>query len=75
MKSSFCIDLQRFMLIHTKFPLTRHSSHILSIIKADRCLLKKRYLSAYISVFFSYLSVFIHSIAAAERILLKIVDK
>ena len=23
MKSSFCIDLQRFMLIHTKFPLTR----------------------------------------------------
>lgn len=23
MKSSFCIDLQRFMLIPTKFPLTR----------------------------------------------------
>ena len=26
MKSSFCIDLQRFMLIHTKFPLT-HGEH------------------------------------------------
>ena len=25
MKSSFCIDLQRFMLIPTKFPLTRKS--------------------------------------------------
>ena len=25
MKSSFCIDLQRFMLIPTKFPLTRDS--------------------------------------------------
>ena len=24
MKSSFCIDLQRFMLIPTKFPLIRH---------------------------------------------------
>ena len=24
MKSSFCIDLQRFMLIPTKFPLSRH---------------------------------------------------
>ena len=24
MKSSFCIDLQRFMLIPTKFPLTRN---------------------------------------------------
>ena len=25
MKSSFCIDLQRFMLIPTKFPLTQYS--------------------------------------------------
>ena len=25
MKSSFCIDLQRFMLIPTKFPLSRDS--------------------------------------------------
>ena len=25
MKSSFCIDLQRFMLIPTKFPLTREN--------------------------------------------------
>ena len=31
-------------------------------------------ITLYISIF-SYLSVFIHSIAAAERILLKIVDK
>ena len=26
MKSSFCIDLQRFMLIPTKFPLTRFAA-------------------------------------------------
>ena len=27
MKSSFCIDLQRFMLIPTKFPLTHKGSY------------------------------------------------
>ena len=27
MKSSFCIDLQRFMLIPTKFPLSRKCTH------------------------------------------------
>ena len=30
MKSSFCIDLQRFMLIPTKFPLT----HIFPVLNA-----------------------------------------
>ena len=34
MKSSFCIDLQRFMLIPTKFPLTRS----ISFVVAFRCL-------------------------------------
>jgi hypothetical protein len=29
MKSSFCIDLQRFMLIPTKFPL--------SLVQAEAC--------------------------------------
>ena len=29
MKSSFCIDLQRFMLIPTKFPLTREFPYLL----------------------------------------------
>ncbi len=28
MKSSFCIDLQRFMLIPTKFPLTHSHCYI-----------------------------------------------
>ena len=28
MKSSFCIDLQRFMLIPTKFPLTHYHSRV-----------------------------------------------
>lgn len=34
MKSSFCIDLQRFMLIPTKFPLTRF--HPLDNAHAER---------------------------------------
>ena len=33
MKSSFCIDLQRFMLIPTKFPLNRFSRFILGTKK------------------------------------------
>ncbi len=33
MKSSFCIDLQRFMLIPTKFPLTRFIAYIRPYIK------------------------------------------
>jgi|GEM_PF-3204309 len=45
MKSSFCIDLQRFMLIPTKFPLIRHLARRLAqeepvsvrIKKADKC--------------------------------------
>ena len=28
MKSSFCIDLQRFMLIPTKFPLSRNGHSV-----------------------------------------------
>ena len=28
MKSSFCIDLQRFMLIPTKFPLSRNKDNL-----------------------------------------------
>ena len=32
MKSSFCIDLQRFMLIPTKFPLSRFVIYGLSSI-------------------------------------------
>lgn len=28
MKSSFCIDLQRFMLIPTKFPLSRNLKEV-----------------------------------------------
>ena len=34
MKSSFCIDLQRFMLIPTKFPLTRNQ--VKKSIKQDK---------------------------------------
>ena len=33
MKSSFCIDLQRFMLIPTKFPLTQKKTDSLEIVK------------------------------------------
>ena len=33
MKSSFCIDLQRFMLIHTKFPLTQKKGDYLKAKK------------------------------------------
>ena len=32
MKSSFCIDLQRFMLIPTKFPLSRPLLYELSYV-------------------------------------------
>ena len=32
MKSSFCIDLQRFMLIPTKFPLSHIKTHFLHFI-------------------------------------------
>ena len=32
MKSSFCIDLQRFMLIPTKFPLNRTWSSLIKSI-------------------------------------------
>ena len=35
MKSSFCIDLQRFMLIPTKFPLTLESLKIICAADAD----------------------------------------
>lgn len=38
MKSSFCIDLQRFMLIPTKFPLSR-------LIAASLCLLPTKKVS------------------------------
>lgn len=34
MKSSFCIDLQRFMLIPTKFPLSRNNLYLYYTIKA-----------------------------------------
>ena len=32
MKSSFCIDLQRFMLIPTKFPLSLYVPYIIYIV-------------------------------------------
>ena len=35
MKSSFCIDLQRFMLIPTKFPLSRSAEDIICISDAQ----------------------------------------
>ena len=38
MKSSFCIDLQRFMLIPTKFPLT------LSLMKSSFCIDLQRFM-------------------------------
>ena len=41
MKSSFCIDLQRFMLIPTKFPL----SHLTSLKEQCVCHIQARGLS------------------------------
>ena len=35
MKSSFCIDLQRFMLIPTKFPLSRNIRKKLGLAQDD----------------------------------------
>ena len=32
MKSSFCIDLQRFMLIPTKFPLSPYIALLFSVL-------------------------------------------
>lgn len=39
MKSSFCIDLQRFMLIPTKFPLT----HKIFVVDLSQYKMKKRH--------------------------------
>ena len=37
MKSSFCIDLQRFMLIPTKFPLSQKKGDYLKTKKEKSC--------------------------------------
>ena len=36
MKSSFCIDLQRFMLIPTKFPLSHNSVVALNLVAPNQ---------------------------------------
>ncbi len=43
MKSSFCIDLQRFMLIPTKFPLSRNLAMYRGSVEDNICISDAQY--------------------------------
>ena len=53
MKSSFCIDLQRFMLIPTKFPLSHKLQYHLSGTKSGtEILVLSNYIACRIQLYF-----------------------